>query len=368
MTLLTDIMDGVVYVGPAGEISRVNPVAEELVGVQALVAVGSHVGSLRGRGDVAQALVAGQERVLGGAEREVERTIEVLRDDHELGYVRCVTRAVLDHAGEPAGAMSLLRDVTADHKSDQLRNQYLSIVAHELRTPLTGIKTFAAMMAEGALGALNDRQEDVCLSICQQSARLEHQIDKLVSLGDLESADYGVDRQVFGLQSFLESVMAPFEQPARDRRIRLTLRCEVGDLSLHADRGELRRSCQALVENAVKFTGDSGAVEVAVVAETTPGAGGCKIHVRDTGVGVSPRYHRRIFEKFFQVEDPLTRRHGGAGLGLFVAQGVVAAHGSQIYVSSQLGEGADFSFTLPLHEPTPAGAGAGGASQSSEDS
>jgi signal transduction histidine kinase len=62
-----------------------------------------------------------------------------------------------------------------------------------------------------------------------------------------------------------------------------------------------------------------------------------------------PRYQRRIFEKFFQVEDPLTRHHGGAGLGLFVARGIVEAHGSRIEVSSQLGQGADFSFMLPLY-------------------
>jgi two-component system, OmpR family, phosphate regulon sensor histidine kinase PhoR len=73
---------------------------------------------------------------------------------------------------------------------------------------------------------------------------------------------------------------------------------------------------------------------------------------------VDPRYHRRIFEKFFQVEDPLTRHHGGAGLGLFVARGIVEAHGSQIEVSSQLGKGADFSFLLPLYRPQ-ASAGAG---------
>jgi signal transduction histidine kinase len=65
---------------------------------------------------------------------------------------------------------------------------------------------------------------------------------------------------------------------------------------------------------------------------------------------VDPRYHRRIFEKFFQVEDPLTRHHGGAGLGLFVAKGIVEAHESKIQVESELGQGAQFSFWLPVFE------------------
>ncbi|MGC6489132.1 MAG: ATP-binding protein [Planctomycetota bacterium] len=362
MTLLSEIMDGVVYVDLGGEVASLNPVAEELLGAQSMLAVGADVSALRGRGEVADALVAAAARVLAGEEREVERTVEVLRDDQELRYVRCATRAVLDHRREPAGVLAVLRDVTADFKSDQLRNQYLSIVAHELRTPLTGIKAFAAMMARGALGELNERQEEACSSIREQSVRLEHQIDKLVSLGDLESGDYGADRQVFGLDGFLQSVLAPFEQAARERGVALSLRCEARDVELCAARGELRRSCQALVENALKFTGEGGAVEVVVTAAGAGEDRTCRFHVRDDGVGVAPRYQRRIFEKFFQVEDPLTRRHGGAGLGLFVAQGVVAAHGDRIEVSSELGRGADFSFALPVHRPSPAGAAARGGS------
>jgi signal transduction histidine kinase len=72
------------------------------------------------------------------------------------------------------------------------------------------------------------------------------------------------------------------------------------------------------------------------------------VHVKDSGPGISPRYHGRIFEKFFQVEDPLTRQYGGAGLGLCVAQGVAKAHGGCIEVMSDLGQGAEFRFYLPV--------------------
>ena len=131
---------------------------------------------------------------------------------------------MLDYEGEPAGALIVLCDVTEGFKTDQLKNQYLSIVAHELRTPLTGIKTFATMMAKGTLGDLNERQSRVCDSIKEQSLRLEHQIDKLINLGNLESEDYGKDREVVDLTDFLSGLLLPFEQPARDRQIELELR------------------------------------------------------------------------------------------------------------------------------------------------
>jgi signal transduction histidine kinase len=239
----------------------------------------------------------------------------------------------------------VLRDVTAEFKTDQLKDQYLSIVAHELRTPLTGIKTFATMLTKGTLGTLSERQSRVCDSIREQSVRLEHQIDKLINLGNLESADYGQDREVIPVVEFAAGMLAPFEQPARDRRIQLSFHMDPTEECLFADRSDLRRACQALVENAVKFARDGGTVEVAIDRHGYE----LRFRVKDDGIGVDPRYHRRIFEKFFQVEDPLTRHHGGAGLGLFVARGIVEAHGSRIEVSSQLGQGADFSFALPVH-------------------
>ena len=353
MTIITNIMDGIVFVDRGGNVTLMNPVAEDLLGAKSFVAIGKPVAALQGRRELLQAVAADHARM--DRQREASQTVEVHHDAQDLMYIKCMTSRVLDWRGQPAGVLTVLRDVTAEHKTDQLRNQYLSIVAHELRTPLTGIKTFATMMAKGSLGALNDRQQRVCDSIREQSVRLEHQIDKLINLGNLESSEYGQDREAFPVAEFAAGLLAPFEQPARDRGIALTFDVEGDDLLLQADRSDLRRACQALVENAVKFTRDGGRVAVAIERS----GDGLRFRVADDGIGVDPRYHRRIFEKFFQVEDPLTRHHGGAGLGLFVAKGIVEAHGSRIEVSSQLGQGADFSFALPVHrQGVPVHAGA----------
>jgi signal transduction histidine kinase len=347
MTIITNIMDGIVFSDRAGHVTLLNPVAEDLLGTKSFVAVGKALAVIQGRRELLTALAADQERLLsqGQTQKEVVQTVEVHHSEQDLLYIKCITSRVLDYRGQPAGTLSLLKDVTAEFKTDQLKNQYLSIVAHELRTPLTGIKTFSTMMTKGTLGALTERQLRVCESIREQSLRLEHQIDKLINLGNLESADYGQDREVVTVSELVAGLLAPFEQSTRDRRIELSFEVVETDAVLFADRADLRRACQALVENAVKFTPDGGHVHVRIAARPD---GQLCFGVRDDGIGVDPRYHRRIFEKFFQVEDPLTRHHGGAGLGLFVAKGIVEAHGSRIEVSSQLGSGADFSFALPM--------------------
>lgn len=346
MTIITNIMDGIVFADRSGNVTLLNPVAEDLLGVKSFVAIGKPLGSLQGRQELLAVLGADHLRL--ESQKEVVRTVEVHHSEQDLLYIKCITSRVLDYRGQPAGTLSVLKDVTAEFKTDQLKNQYLSIVAHELRTPLTGIKTFSTMMSKGTLGPLSEQQHRVCESIREQSVRLEHQIDKLINLGNLESADYGQDREVITVGDLAAGLLAPFEQPSRDRRIELSFDVEGPETPLDADRADLRRACQALVENAVKFSPDGGQVHVRIARNT---AGELKFGVRDHGIGIDPRYHRRIFEKFFQVEDPLTRHHGGAGLGLFVARGIVEAHGSRIEVSSQLGQGADFSFALPVHRP-----------------
>lgn len=343
MTIITNIMDGIVFVDRAGNVTLMNPVAEDLLGTKSFVALGRPLAALQGRRDLLQTLAADHARM--ATHKEVCQTVEVHHTEQDLLYIKCMTSRVHDYRGQPAGVLTVLRDVTAEFKTDQLKNQYLSIVAHELRTPLTGIKTFATMMTKGTLGELSDRQLRVCESIREQSVRLEHQIDKLINLGNLESADYGQDREVVPVGEFAAGMLAPFEQPARDRHIELTLVVDESEQRLFADRADLRRACQALIENAVKFARDGGRIEVSIRSE----GDGLRFRVKDDGIGIDPRYLRRIFEKFFQVEDPLTRHHGGAGLGLFVARGIVEAHGSRIEVSSQLGQGADFSFMLPTY-------------------
>jgi two-component system, NtrC family, sensor histidine kinase KinB len=354
MTMISEIMDGVVFVDADRRVALINPVAEELLGAKAFVAMGRRFDELNpGCEELSSAVLNDQEQAEG--DLEVTRTIEVQIEEHELTYVQISTSRVFDCDRNPAGVLTILKDITAEYKSDQLRNQYLSIVAHELRTPLTGIKTFSTLMAGGRLGELTDLQTQAVESIREQSVRLEHQIDKLINLGNLEANTYAQDPEVLNVAELLTSSAAPFRQVAADSGCEIAIDSKgVEGIHIRADRTDIKRVVKSLIENAVKFTSGSGTVTVA--AEVVDGK--VVLAITDTGIGIDPRYHRRIFEKFFQIEDPLTRHHGGAGLGLFVAQGIVEAHDARIGVSSELGSGASFRFSLPVFEEVVVGDGA----------
>lgn len=339
MSMISDIMDGVVVTDADGEVTLMNSVAEQLLSVKAFMALGKTMDSLAGQEELIQALCA--DHAKARLENEVTQTAEIHHSEQDLLYIKLQTRQLLNHLGEFSGALTVLKNVTEEYKHDQLKNQYLSIVAHELRTPLTGIKTFSSMMARSTLGELNAQQQRAVEAIREQSLRLEHQIDKLINLGYLDSNDYGQDLEEFDLAEFMAAAAAPFESPADERGIEIEVSCPEG-LVIQADRADLKRAAQALIENALKFTPGGGHVWVTASREDEL----IRVSVRDEGIGIHPRYQRRIFEKFFQVEDPLTRHHGGAGLGLFVAEQILEAHGSKIEVKSELGTGAEFSFCL----------------------
>ncbi len=344
MTIFDNIMDGIVFTDPEGQVTLMNPVAEDLLGVKTIFAIGKRVRDF-GRGtELIDEVARDHECALldGGV---TERTVEIHQKSHSLSYLELRTTAVIDYKGSFAGILSVIKDVTAEYKGEQMKNQYLSIVSHELRTPLTGIKTFATLMAKGTLGPLPGVQQEVIDTIREQTLRLEHQVDRLICLGRIESGDFAMDRESFELSALLDTLTAPFAQAARDRGIDFRVRRTEDNPCVRADREDLRRAIQALIANAIKFTPNGGHVEISIEC---PADGGVVVHVKDSGPGISPRYHGRIFEKFFQVEDPLTRQYGGAGLGLCVAQGVAKAHGGCIEVMSDLGQGAEFRFYLPV--------------------
>src|SRR5688572_27445155 len=243
MSTFGDVMNGVIFADGEGTLAALNPAAEHLSGLAALTALSRPLAQLRGRSGLFDAVI--DEQGVAATRGNSSRVVEFHHSERDLLYIKLVSSVVRDCQGRPAGVMSLLEDVTANYKTDQLRNQYLSIVAHELRTPLTGIKTFSTMLAKGRLGPLEARQRDALESIREQSVRLEHQIDKLVNLGFLESQEYGRDLQTFDLGEMIGTAVTPLAQPAREKALALVLDLPSPPVTVQADRSDLRRALQA---------------------------------------------------------------------------------------------------------------------------
>ena len=144
-------------------------------------------------------------------------------------------------------------------------------------------------------------------------------------------------------RDIVKRVATPFENDAREQGIRLRVEDDTEGALVSANARDVRRAIRALMENALKFTPEGGEVILRIEAEPDH----VLFEVVDTGIGIASQDHEVIFETFIQLENPLTRKHGGSGLGLCFVAEILKAHGTRVEVKSELGNGATFRFRLP---------------------
>jgi len=231
--------------------------------------------------------------------------------------------------------------VSREANLSQLQTDFVSKVSHELRTPLTSIRLFSETLA---LRRGDSEAEDKCIQgLTRESARLQALIDRLLDWGRMESGRREYHMLETDVYAVVDEAVAAFE-PARERRqAELTLDIPKGLPPILADKGAMSDALFNLLTNALKYGGDPA--KIGLSARATDGH--VRIAVSDNGQGIQPREHKRIFQKFYRVDDRLSREREGSGLGLAIVKHVMKAHRGKIEVDSQLGRGSTFTLVVP---------------------
>jgi signal transduction histidine kinase len=237
---------------------------------------------------------------------------------------------------------------------DRMKDDFISTVTHELRTPLTSIRAFSEILRDNPELDVAERSRFLTIVI-KESERLTRLINQVLDLAKIESGKaewhiVGVD-----LREVVEESVAATSQLYRDRRIAIDLDLPLVVPTILADRDRLIQVMINLLSNASKFCSrEAGRVRVALRQEQN-----ClRVDVADNGIGISTEDQAIIFEKFRQVGDTLTDKPQGTGLGLPICREIISHCGGRLWVESEIGRGATFSFTLPLGEDRPTVAGA----------
>jgi len=224
----------------------------------------------------------------------------------------------------------------------ELQADFVSKVSHELRTPLTSIRMFTETLV---LRRGDKESEDRCIrALDKESARLQQLIDRLLDWGRMESGRRVYELAEQDIDKVVDEAIGAFE-PTRERRhVDLEVRVEEGLPRVWCDRGAIVISIVNLLSNAYKYGGQPRKIEL-IVSKV-----GAEVHitVRDNGKGIAQREHKRIFEKFYRVDDLLARQQEGSGLGLAIVQHVMRAHRGRVFVDSEMGRGSAFTLALPI--------------------
>lgn len=294
---------------------------------------------------VTQSLVAVPLIVRG----EVVGVLEALNKKDGAHYTE-EDLAILETLGALAAQaiqnMDLTRKVRAskDELADfeRLKSDFIAITSHELRTPLGLILGHATFLRE-LIGEQFTEQMD---TIIRNATRLKEIVENLSDVENYEKGSAIVRGDRVSMAKIAEDVVVSFCREAEQRNIQL--KNETNDLPyfVQADPVKITIALSNLVKNAIQYTEAGGHVTVKVDEQS----GYLRVAVTDDGIGIPARELPRIFERFYQVENALTRRYGGMGLGLAVAKGMVELHGGRIWAESS-GKGSAFTILLPVNQP-----------------
>jgi Na+/proline symporter/signal transduction histidine kinase len=227
---------------------------------------------------------------------------------------------------------------------DQLKDDFVSTVSHELRTPLTSIRAFSEILHDNPELDMAERSKFLGI-IIKESERLTRLINQILDLAKIESGRTEWHMAELNLKDVIEDSVNATIQLFKDKKVELELRLPSAVPPVNADRDRLMQVLINLLSNAVKFC-DPQAGKVSIYLRAVDDS--LRLDVHDNGMGISPQDQRIIFEKFRQAGDTLTDKPQGTGLGLPISRHIIEHFGGKLWVESTLGEGATFSFTLPV--------------------
>ncbi len=356
---IDNLQEGIAVVGSDGRLKLSNPVFQRMWGLaDSAVSDEPHIAELVDQtrdyyvGD--EPWEVERERLVARLTDRTPRRERAERGDGvvlELSSVPLPDGAVLlsyaDVTDTTRVEEALRERASALETADRLKSEFISSVSYELRTPLNTIIGFAEILAKRYFGDLNPRQLEYCRDIITSSHRLLTIINDILDLASIEAGRLQLERQPTDAQTLLESCVQIMSDWARS--VDLGLRVgPIGEvLSLNGDGRRLKQALCNLISNAIKFTPAGGSVTLVARRHSPTMAA---LSVTDTGIGIAPEDHERVFLEFERSRKPDQRAHG-AGLGLSLVRRIVELHGGKVSLDSHGGQGTTVTCLVPLLPP-----------------
>ena len=334
-SIMRNVGEGVVVIGNDGNIMMANPAAEKLLSKQGHAIVGQ---------TLKESLREEHSLVLSGGSPESIKEIEVAGKDEETRRVLRSSNAVVeDLDGRTIGMVSVLSDITKMKEVEQLKSDFVANVSHELRSPLAAIQKNLVVILDQTAGVINADQKEF-LSLAKDNVeRLTRLINDLLDLSKIEAGKMELKKARTDLKALARNAVAAFTGWFREKGITARLDVPNTPLDLEVDADKITQVMNNLLSNALKFTPPKGEIRIALNAAVGP----IEVSVTDTGIGIAPKDMQRIFNKFEQVSANHPVGANGTGLGLPLAKQIVEKHGGSMRVTSKIGKGSTFTFTLP---------------------
>lgn len=342
--IINHLSDGVMVADSRKSVVLANPAFLRMVGYQGTEKIGRQVAGLTQNAQLEHMI----DKSLSMPEDVFVELCEELSSPAEANSAMVLNARCIpfrDRFGRNLGTVTVLQDITALKKMDQLKSDFVSMVAHEIRSPLNTILMQLKLVIDGLAGELSPKQQELLGRASEKLKGLVSLSTELLDLARIESGLLSQERQQLDVVALLEDQRAFHMLKAQAKKITLNRRSPTAPVPpLLANHQNMEEVLSNLITNAIHYTPEGGTVTLDAAVE-----GDCLcISVADTGIGIPEEEQARVFERFYRVKDERTKYVIGTGLGLAIVKSIVESHDGRISVASKPGQGTTFYVYLPL--------------------
>ncbi len=344
--ILEGIADGVMVADAEGRITLFNMAAERILSITKNQALGRYQDDILGLyGREAREWLARIEQWKQQPGEPASGAYLAQRLEVGRRFVSVHLSPVASYTREFLGVVAVFRDITAEIEADRAKSDFVSTVSHELRTPMTSIVGYIDLIVKGVVGPVSEMQMSFLKRIKVNADRLTDWVNDLLDISRIEQGRVELQLEALSMEEVIQQVVELVTPKIVEKDQSLQTVIPVGLPKAYGDPARLRQIMTNLIANAYKYTPVGGNITVyAYVREAMM----C-IAVADAGIGIAPENQKRIFERFYRVEDdPAVYEVSGTGLGLAITLSLIQMHGGSISLESELGEGSTFTFSIPL--------------------
>ena len=333
VAILESMVEGIIVVDKTSHIVSVNPTVENIFNISKKNLEGKIFLEVIRNNDISD--------IISAVLKKGEFTSCELTLMWPVQKIFQINASPVFEKGIVSGCLLVIHDMTEIRKLETMRRDFVANVSHELKTPLTSIKGFLETLLEGAL---DDKENNRRFLIIMQNhtERLNKLVDDLLSLSHLESKEMLLRKKLFNLYQQVVKVITNCGTQLKKRDMEIRNELPI-NLSVNADKDKIEGVMTNLIDNAIKFNKEKGAIRIYSQDQND----NIKIIIEDTGVGIPEKDIPRIFERFYRVDKARSTELGGTGLGLSIVKHIVELHGGEVGVESVEGLGSKFWFTLP---------------------
>ncbi|MFV8225793.1 PAS domain S-box protein [Christiangramia aquimixticola] len=287
-----------------------------------------------------------QEMLKTGNPLELELRIKDKNGDYKWHLAR--TTPIIDEDGEITSWLTSSTEIQKLKEEEERKEGFLKLVSHELKTPVTSIKGYVQLL----LSIMAKEKTDIeNMPVKPYLNRIESQVDRLIrlisemlDLSRIEQNEMELQLTTFDLNKQVEDIVEDLTYTNTDIQIEIEHECEC---KVMADRDRIGQVIINFVNNALKYSPDSNRVEIKVFREDENNVA---VSVRDFGIGIDEKEQQQIFKRFYRISGNNDETYAGFGIGLYLSNEIIERHNGRIFVNSTLGEGSEFTFTLPLNQ------------------